>query len=229
MLKTPPSSVIPEARPVLILPKAEFLRLDDRQRRRAFTVAGVADVEALGKIFDLVMAAANRGIGWFLEELPPLYRRHGLEPTSEGRARRIHDTTLRQLYAEQRYRQVVDYPHGRRIQPYLRFNTFDDEKVRHRPGANHRVMHGKIFSIDHEIWRTWWYPAGHGCGCWVGIISAPEARRMGLTGPEPTGPWPTDPQTNEPALPDAGFRSAPLPWDPREWQGYRDSSSGRTP
>lgn len=219
VLKTPPSSVVLDARPVLILPKDEFLLLNDRQRRHAFTVSGVADVGALGEIFNLVMAAADQGIGWFLEELPALYRRHGLEPTSEGHARRIHDTTLRQLHAEQRYRQVVDNPAGRRLQPYLRFNTFKDQKVRHRAGSDHRVMHGKIFSTDHEIWRTWWYPAGHGCRCWVGILSAPEARRMELTGFEPTGPWPTDPRTNEPALPDAGFRSAPLPWDPREWKG----------
>jgi hypothetical protein len=66
-------------------------------------------------------------------------------------------------------------------------------------------MHGKVFAVDHPIWKTWWPPAGHNCRCYIGTITAAEARDLGYTGPEPTGPWPIAPDTGLPALPDPGF------------------------
>jgi hypothetical protein len=89
--------------------------------------------------------------------------------------------------------------------PYLIWLTQDDDRVRERPLHNHAVMHGKVFAIDHPIWKTWWPPAGHNCRCRIEVVSAEEARAQGYTGPEPTGPWPLAPDTGRPALPDPGF------------------------
>ena len=89
---------------------------------------------------------------------------------------------------------------------YLIWLTEDDDRVRERPLHNHAVMHGKVFAIDHPIWKTWWPPAGHNCRCRIGVITAEEANAQGYTGPEPTGPWPIAPGTGLPALPDPGFR-----------------------
>ena len=219
MLKTPPSSVSIEPGPILLLPKDDFLRLDDRQRRRAFTVSGVAEVDALGEIFDLVMEAADEGISWFLDRLPKLYRRRGLLPTIEAHARRVYDTTLRQIRAELTFRQLVGNPTGSRLIPYLKWTAVPGTECTAEPQNPHALMDGRVFSLQHPVWRTWWHPAGHDCTCRVSPISTPQARRMDLAGPEPTGPWPTDPRTDAPVLPDVGFRSAPLPWDPREWRG----------
>jgi phage gp29-like protein len=91
---------------------------------------------------------------------------------------------------------------------YLVWWTQNDADVRHRPEHNHAVMHGKVFAVDHPIWQTWWPPAGYGCRCFLGTLTAEEARRLGYTGPEPTGPWPLAPGTGTPALPDPGFRTA---------------------
>jgi hypothetical protein len=95
--------------------------------------------------------------------------------------------------------------------PYLVWLTQEDDLVRHRPLHNHVVMHGKVFAIDHPIWKTWWPPAGHGCRCSIGVITAAAAKAEGYTGPEPTGPWPIAPDTGLPALPDPGFSGAPDP------------------
>jgi len=89
--------------------------------------------------------------------------------------------------------------------PYLVWWTVGDDRVRQRPLHNHAVMHGKVFAIDHPIWKTWWPPAGHNCRCYIGTIPAAEAQALGYTGPEPTGPWPIAPDTGRPALPDPGF------------------------
>jgi phage gp29-like protein len=88
---------------------------------------------------------------------------------------------------------------------YLIWLTADDDRVRERPLHNHAVMHGKVFAIDHPIWKTWWPPAGHNCRCRIEAVSAEEARAAGYVGPEPTGPWPIAPDTGLPALPDPGF------------------------
>src|SRR5215213_2188606 len=95
--------------------------------------------------------------------------------------------------------------------PYLIWLTQDDDRVRERPLHNHAVMHGKVFAIDHPIWKTWWPPAGHNCRCRVEVVSAEEAKAEGYTGPEPTGPWPIAPDTGLPALPDPGFDGTPSP------------------
>jgi phage gp29-like protein len=89
--------------------------------------------------------------------------------------------------------------------PYLVWWTVGDDRVRQRPLHNHAVMHGKVFAVDHPIWKTWWPPAGHSCRCYISSITAAEAQALGYTGPEPTGPWPLAPDTGLPALPDPGF------------------------
>src|SRR5262245_12427185 len=94
--------------------------------------------------------------------------------------------------------------------PYLIWLTQDDDRVRERPLHNHAVMHGKVFAIDHPIWKTWWPPAGHNCRCRIEAISAEEAKAEGYEGPEPTGPWPIAPDTGLPALPDPGFERTPF-------------------
>jgi phage gp29-like protein len=96
---------------------------------------------------------------------------------------------------------------------YLVWWTANDDRVRQRPLHNHALLHGKVFAVDHPIWKVWWPPAGHNCRCFIGTISAAEAEELGYTGPEPTGPWPIAPDTGLPALPDPGFAGIPHPSD----------------
>jgi phage gp29-like protein len=104
---------------------------------------------------------------------------------------------------------------------YLVWWTAGDDKVRQRPLHNHAVMHGKVFAIDHPIWKTWWPPAGYNCRCYIGTITDAEAQALGYTGPEPTGPWPIAPDTGLPALPDPGFEGegSQVSPSPGGWEG----------
>ncbi|MEM9558643.1 MAG: DUF935 family protein [Acidobacteriota bacterium] len=194
----------------LALPRALFLGLDDELRRLAFTIAGVQDVRLLLEIEALVARASTEGMDFdlFRDELAAIYEARGLEPTAPQHADLVLRNAMRQVHGAMRWRHVMS-PSGRRAFPYLRWRTIDDDRVRERPRHNHAVMDGAVFAVGHSIWRTWWYPAGHGCRCSVATVARGAARRLGLEGDEPRGPWPLDPFTARPAVPDPGFAGAP--------------------
>lgn len=186
-----------------------FNTLSDENRRFAFTVAGVTDARLLLEIQHLTARAGAEG--WtrtrFRDELRTVYERAGVAPTADWHADLVYQNNVRQANGAVRYEQLVNNAAAQRLIPYLMFTTLGDDVVRARPQHNHRVMHERIFATTHEIWRTWWYPAGFGCRCLVASINRPKAQRMGLIGAEPTGPWPVVESGR--ALPDPGFRGAP--------------------
>jgi phage gp29-like protein len=194
---------------LLSIDKTLFEDLADDSRRFAFTVAGVTDARMLVEIQELVGRA--KAEGWsrdrFADTLAEIYRRNGMDPTSDWHAQLVFANNVRQAEGAVRYAQVVRNPAAHRLIPYLQWVTVGDDRVRARPDHNHVVMDGEIFATGHEIWRTWWYPAGHGCRCLVATINRRRAERMGLVGAEPTGPWPLA-DTGR-ALPDPGFQAAP--------------------
>lgn len=194
---------------LLSIDKAAFEDLADDSRRFAFTVAGVTDARMLVEIQQLVGRA--KAEGWsrdrFRDTLADVYRRNGMDPTSDWHADLVFNNNVRQAEGAVRYAQVVRNPAAHRLIPYLQWVDVGDDRVRARPEHNHAVMGGEIFATGHEIWRTWWYPAGHGCRCVVATINRRRAERMGLVGAEPTGPWPIV-ETGR-ALPDPGFQAAP--------------------
>jgi len=190
---------------LLNLPKSAFLGLADPSRRLAFTVAGITDAETLRAIYLLMGQAVAEGWGrerW-VSELDALMERLGQSPLRRWHAELIYANNVRNLVNLVRYRNLVGNPRAKRLSPYLTWLTLDDGRVRDR----HLAMHEKVFATDHEIWKTWWPPAGHNCRCQIGPISAVRARRLGLTGDEPTGPWPL--VDGFEVLPDDGFVGAP--------------------
>ncbi len=196
---------------LLDLPKTVFSELEDANRRFAFTVAGVEDTALLREINGLTHEALTEGLGReeYRRRLAELYERRGLTPTSDWHADLIYQNNLSQAQGAVRYAQTVGNPAAHRLFPYLRFRTLGDEKVRERQLHNHEIVADVVFAITHDFWLTWWYPAGHGCRCYIDTILAATAKRLGWVGAEPTGPWPIAPDTGEKALPDPGFRSAP--------------------
>lgn len=66
-------------------------------------------------------------------------------------------------------------------------------------------MEGMIFAVNHPIWHKWLPPCDLGCRCDVVTINLARARRLGLSGSEPTGPWPT--VNGEPIQPVGAYTS----------------------
>lgn len=197
-------------RGLLGLDEGAFGALSDEARRHAFGVAGVTEATLLVEIQALTQQAVAEG--WtrdrFREELAALYERQGMTPTSDWHADLILQQAMSQANAWARWENTVNNPVAHRLTPYLYWASLGDSHVRERRGHNHAVMHERTFAITHEIWRTWWYPAGFNCRCYVGAINSARAKRLGLVGAEPTGPWPSAPEGGL-AQPDPGFRGAP--------------------
>lgn len=200
-----PSSAIDYWSRLTTVPKEAFNLLSDANRRLAFTVAGVEDAALLLEIHRLVGQAMAEG--WvrdrFVRELESVFKTRGMDPLARWHAELIYQNNVRQAAAVMRYQQLVGNPAAKRLIPYLIYLSLDDSRVR----PKHKAMHGHIAAIDHEIWKTWWPPAGHACRCSVETINVAKARRMGLTGSEPAGPWPDF--EGAPVMPDDGFASAP--------------------
>ncbi|HEX6863746.1 MAG TPA: phage minor head protein, partial [Thermoanaerobaculia bacterium] len=206
---TTPATAIEFWAQLLGVSKDVFLTFSDQSRRLAFTVAGLTEGALLADIHRLLGRAIAEGMERkeFVAELEELYIRNGVAPTNNHHAGLVFGNNVRQAAAAVFYQQTVGNPQVHSLIPYLFWWSVDDGKVRERPKHNHAVMHGHIAAIAHEIWKTWWNPAGHGCRCGIGTISRAEARRRGLVGSEPSGPWPLVDGAR--ALPDPGFGAAP--------------------
>lgn len=208
-VNTPASALDYWAR-VLGLPREEFLALTDGARRFAFTVAGVEDAALLADLQALVGRAVAEGLTReeFVAAAEALFAQRGLTPLSRWHLEIVFANNVRNAAALMRYQQLVLNPAAHRLMPYLVWVTMGDDRVR----PAHAAMHGYIAPPTADIWRTWWPPAGHNCRCVVEGINVAKARRLGLTGAEPTGPWPLVVQDGELptlAMPDPGFVGAP--------------------
>ncbi|HQP93133.1 MAG TPA: DUF935 family protein [Thermoanaerobaculia bacterium] len=208
---TTPGSALDYWARVLGIPREEFEALTDGARRLAFTVAGVEDAAVLADLQMLVGRAISEGLTReeFVALAEQIFTSRGLTPLSRWHLELVYANNVRNAANLMRYQQLVFNPAARRLMPYLTWVTMGDDRVR----PAHAAMHGYIAPPTAEIWKTWWPPAGHNCRCVVEGINVAKARRMGLTGAEPTGPWPmvVDEATGlpTPAWPDPGFAGAP--------------------
>lgn len=208
---TTPGSALDYWARVLGIPREEFEALTDGARRLAFTVAGVEDAAVLADLQMLVGRAISEGLTReeFVALAEQIFTSRGLTPLSRWHLELVYANNVRNAANLMRYQQLVLNPAARRLMPYLTWVTMEDDRVR----PAHAAMHGYIAPPTAEIWKTWWPPAGHNCRCVVEGINVAKARRMGLTGAEPTGPWPmvVDEATGlpTPAWPDPGFAGAP--------------------
>lgn len=200
-----PTAAIDYWSQLLSLPKDVFSQLSDSARRTAFTVAGVNDMALLVGIHQLIGRAIVEG--WverqFVQELDALFEKAGVAPLAPWHAALVYNNNVRSAMNLVRYYQTVLNPAARRLNPYLKWMSLDDGRVR----PEHAAMSGYVAGVDHEIWKTWWPPAGHNCRCYILTINLAKARRLGYTGAEPIGPWPTFEGAH--VLPDDGFRGAP--------------------
>lgn len=200
-----PSSAIEYWAQQLVVDPGAFTALSDEGRRTAFSVAGVLDMELLHAIHALI--GETIAGGWtrerFVAALDALFDARGLTHLSRHRAELVYTNATRTAASLMRYRQLVLNPAAKRLTPYLTWWSLDDGRVR----PEHVLMHGYTAAIDHEIWKTWWPPAGHNCRCYIGTVNLAKARRLGYTGSEPMGSWPLF--EGAPVLPDEGFRGIP--------------------
>ena len=168
-----------------------FGDLPAQLKQRAFTVAGIEQLDTLRRIRD----AVAEGASWdeakreIAAEISPFIDMDGeSKRTTAGRARAefILRTQGFQAYAVARHQEqtaTID------VLPYWKYETVGDSRV--RPG--HAALDGKVLRADDPWWQTHYPPWDWGCRCIVVALDEEDAKEIGVT---ESGRMPT-PQRSE--------------------------------
>ena len=154
-----------------------FGNLPPQLKQRAFTVAGIEQLDALQRIRDAV-AKLPEGASWdeakneIAAEISPFVG--GDMKAARAKAEftlRIHGA---QVYAVARHQQQMGVV-GRF--PYWQYETVGDSRV--RPG--HAALDGKVLRADDPWWKTHYPPWDWGCRCIVNALDEEDALDIGVT------------------------------------------------
>ena len=154
-----------------------FGNLPAQLKQRAFTVAGIEQMDALRRLRDAI-AKLPEGASWDEAKREVAA---GISPFSGGDAKiarakaeqllRIHGF---QAYAVARHQQQMETA---RDFPYWKYETVGDSRVR----AGHAALDGKVLRADDPWWNTHYPPWDWGCRCIVVALDEEDAQEIGIT------------------------------------------------
>ena len=177
-----------------------FGNLPPQLKQRAFTVAGIEQLDALQRIRDAV-AKLPEGASWdeakkeIAAEISPFVGGDDdskRTTASKARAEFLLRTHGFQAYAVARHQQQMSVA---RDFPYWKYETVGDSRV--RPG--HAALDGKVLRADDPWWKTHYPPWDWGCRCIVVALDEEDAKAIGITErsrmptPERSGSFSFDP------------------------------------
>lgn len=159
-----------------------FGALPDQLKQRAFTVAGIEQMDVLRRIREAI-AKLPEGASWGEAKKEIAAEMSPYVPAKDGRpdmkaARARAEFTLRshgfQAYSVARHQEqmatIEDFP-------YWKYETVGDGKVR----ASHAALDGKVLRADDPWWKTHYPPWDWGCRCIVVALDEDDARSEGIT------------------------------------------------
>ena len=162
-----------------------FGNLPAQLKQRAFSVAGIEQMDALRRIRDAI-AKLPEGASWdeakreVAAEISPFVGDEGRGKREEGRvaaAKARAEFLLRmhgfQAYAVARHQQQME---DIDVFPYWRYETVGDSKVR----AGHAALDGKVVRADDKWWKTHYPPWDWGCRCIVVAVDEDDVKELGL-------------------------------------------------
>lgn len=157
---------------------ANFGRLPDQLKQRAFTVAGIEQLDTVRKLRDII-AKLPKGVSWdeakkdLAAQISPFVGDDA--KAAKARAEHMLRTHGFQAYAVSRHQEqmstVKDFP-------YWRYETVGDSRV--RPG--HAALDGKVLRADDPWWKTHYPPWDWGCRCIVIALDEEDAEMFGISG-----------------------------------------------
>ncbi len=159
-----------------------FGALPAQLKQRAFTVAGIEQLDVLRRIRDAI-AKLPEGANWdeakreIAAEMSPYVPAKAGRPDMKA-ARARAEFTLRvqgfQAYAVARHQEQMATVERF---PYWRYVTVGDNRVR----AAHAALDGKVLRADDPWWKTHYPPWDWGCRCIVVALDEEDARAIGVT------------------------------------------------
>ena len=156
---------------------ANFGKLPAQLKQRAFTAAGVEQLDALRRIRNAI-AKLPEGASWdeakkeIASEISPFAG--GDEKAAKARAEFLLRVQGAQAYAVARHQQQMSVV---RDFPYWQYETVGDSKVR----AGHAALDGKVLRADDPWWKTHYPPWEWGCRCIVHALDEEDAKAIGIT------------------------------------------------
>lgn len=192
-----PEEAIAWFRARLPLPKADWQALEERARRKAFTVAGVAQLDLLAEVWESLGRALEQGTPyaeWAREARGKLEAAWGRK--NSARLEVIFRTNVQMAYSSGRWAQM-EAPEVKRTRPYRMYDAILDS----RTTSICKTRHGTVLPADDPWWERNWPPLHFNCRSGVRPLTELEARQRGIT-QRPTS-----------SNPQAGFGNAPQSWE----------------
>lgn len=158
-----------------------FGALPDQLKQRAFTVAGIEQLDALRKIRDAI-AKLPEGASWdeakrgIAAEISPFIGSGDKKfdaAAAKARAAFMLRTHGFQAYAVARHQQQMETA---RDFPYWKYETVGDSRVR----AAHAALDGKVLPASDPWWKTHYPPWDWGCRCIVVALDEDDVEEKGL-------------------------------------------------
>ncbi len=154
-----------------------FGDLPAQLKQRAFTVAGIEQMDVLRRIRDAI-AKLPEGASWdeakkdVAEKISPYAG--GDMKAARARAEFQLRTHGFQAYAVARHQEQTATAD---VLPYWKYETVGDNRVR----AAHAALDGKVLRADDPWWKTHYPPWDWGCRCIVVAIDEEDAKEIGIT------------------------------------------------
>jgi SPP1 gp7 family putative phage head morphogenesis protein len=159
----------------VVLPAEYYGEYSAVQRNAATTIAGMASLDQIKAVIDLMQAALAGGktFAQFKAEVDKLNL--GLP---RGKLDNIFRTNIQVAYAQGRYKQQDRSSDSR---PYLLYSAVNDSRTR----PSHLARNGTILRRDHPWWLTNTPPCGYRCRCTVISLTEAQARKRGISAAPP--------------------------------------------
>lgn len=154
-----------------------FGNLPPQLKQRAFTVAGIEQLDALQRIRDAV-AKLPEGASWdeakkeIAAEISPFVG--GDMKAARAKAEmqlRIHGFQAYAVARHQEQMETID------VFPYWKYVTVGDSRVR----PAHAALDGKVLRADDPWWKTHYPPWDWGCRCIVEALDEEDAEAAGIS------------------------------------------------
>lgn len=182
-----PSEALEWFRQKVVVPPEVYRVLNDKARRRAFSVAGVAQADILAEVFTSLERAIADGTPYeeWAKNIGPRLEQAWIRPKAY-RTELIFRQNLLNSYAAGRYAQATD-PEVLKSRPYWMFDAVLDAGT--TQGC--RELNGVIRRYDDVFWTQNYPPRHFGCRSGVRSLTIREAEARGITEPAPTVVSPT--------------------------------------
>jgi SPP1 gp7 family putative phage head morphogenesis protein len=160
-----------------ILTRPDFDRLAAAARRRAFTVAGLAQRDMVATAHDELSKALEAGadLRSFSKALAARFDSAGWSKLNPSHVETVFRNGVMGSYSDGRRAQMTQ-PAVLAARPYWQILGVDDSRTR----PNHKAALGKVLAADDPFFDRSGPPFGHNCRCRARSLSDKDLERMGL-------------------------------------------------